>query len=214
MLLRLAYLGITNAFGLLRLLPGSDRDKDMEILLLRHQLAVLQRQLDGRQVRFEPVDRAWLARVAGGAAAPAAVANTAGPAAAGPSRPDPQVAPRPDRRESRGGVPPQAARPTPYPALDAGDRDTWLVVRVGPTIIAAFTSRSLPVDSASMADPAPGSPLAHGEIWSMPVAARRSDGQTTGRRVAALVSSTRTGTGGVLVAGPVSRSGPGGDRHL
>jgi hypothetical protein len=60
MLLRLAYLGITNAFALLRLLPGGDRDKDIEILSLRHQLAVLQRQLDGR-VRFEPVDRAWLA---------------------------------------------------------------------------------------------------------------------------------------------------------
>jgi putative transposase len=61
MLLRLAYLGITNAFTLLRLLPGGDRDKDVEILSLRHQLAVLQRQLDGQQVRFEPVDRAWLA---------------------------------------------------------------------------------------------------------------------------------------------------------
>ena len=42
MLLRLAYLDITNAFALLRLLPGSDRDKDTEILALRHQLAVLQ----------------------------------------------------------------------------------------------------------------------------------------------------------------------------
>jgi putative transposase len=42
MLLRLAYLGITNAFALLRLLPGSDRDKDAEIVVLRHQLAVLQ----------------------------------------------------------------------------------------------------------------------------------------------------------------------------
>src|SRR5436190_8380029 len=61
MLLRLVYLGITNAFTLLRLLPGGDRDKDIEILSLRHQLAVLQRQLDGQQVRFEPVDRAWLA---------------------------------------------------------------------------------------------------------------------------------------------------------
>jgi putative transposase len=60
MLLRLAYLGITNTFALLRLLPGSDRDKDIEILSLRHQLAVLQRQLDGQPVRFEPVDRAWL----------------------------------------------------------------------------------------------------------------------------------------------------------
>src|SRR5215471_1825118 len=61
MLLRLAYLGITNAVALLRLLPGGDRDKDIEILSLRHQLAVLQRQLDGQRVRFEPVDRAWLA---------------------------------------------------------------------------------------------------------------------------------------------------------
>jgi hypothetical protein len=32
MLLRLAYLGITNAFALLRLLPDSDGDKDAEIL--------------------------------------------------------------------------------------------------------------------------------------------------------------------------------------
>ena len=61
MLLRLAYLGITNAFTLLRLLPGSDRDKDAEILALRHQLAVLQRQLGEQRVRFEPADRAWLA---------------------------------------------------------------------------------------------------------------------------------------------------------
>jgi len=61
MLLRLAYLGITSAFALLRLLPGGDRDKDIGILSLRHQLAVLQRQLDGQQVRFEPVDRTWLA---------------------------------------------------------------------------------------------------------------------------------------------------------
>jgi transposase len=61
MLLRLAYLGVTNAFTLLRLLPGGDRDKDIEILSLQHQLAVMQRQLDGQRVRFEPVDRAWLA---------------------------------------------------------------------------------------------------------------------------------------------------------
>jgi putative transposase len=61
MLLRLAYLGITNAFALLRLLPGSNRDKDTEILALRHQLAVLHRQLGEQRVRFEPADRAWLA---------------------------------------------------------------------------------------------------------------------------------------------------------
>jgi transposase len=61
MLLRLAYLGIANAFALLRLLPGSDRDKDVGILALRHQLAVLHRQLGGQRVRFQPADRAWLA---------------------------------------------------------------------------------------------------------------------------------------------------------
>ncbi len=61
MLLRLAYLGITNAFALLRLLRGSDRDKDAEILALRHQLAMLHRQLSGQRVRFEPADRASLA---------------------------------------------------------------------------------------------------------------------------------------------------------
>ncbi|GAA2630312.1 hypothetical protein GCM10010399_72790 [Dactylosporangium fulvum] len=47
MLARRAYLGITNAFALLRLLPGSDRDKDREILALRHQLALLQRRAAG-----------------------------------------------------------------------------------------------------------------------------------------------------------------------
>jgi hypothetical protein len=60
-LLRLAYLGVTNVFALLRLLPGGNRDKDIEILSLRHQLAVSQRQLGGQQVRFTPADRAWLA---------------------------------------------------------------------------------------------------------------------------------------------------------
>ena len=61
MLLRLAYLGVTNVFALLRLLPRSDRDKDTEILVLRHQLAVLQRHLGDQRVRFQSVDRALLA---------------------------------------------------------------------------------------------------------------------------------------------------------
>lgn len=61
MLLRLAYLGVTNALALLRLLPMSDRDKDAEILALRHQIMVLERQLHGDRVRFTPADRAWLA---------------------------------------------------------------------------------------------------------------------------------------------------------
>jgi putative transposase len=61
MLLRLAYLSVTNAFALLRLLPMSDRDKDVEILVLRHQITVLERQLGKTQLRLFPVDRAFLA---------------------------------------------------------------------------------------------------------------------------------------------------------
>ncbi len=61
MLLRLAYLGATNAFALLRLLPVGDRDKDVEILALRHQITVLERQLGKTRPRFSPADRAFLA---------------------------------------------------------------------------------------------------------------------------------------------------------
>ena len=61
MLLRLAYLPVTNVFALLRLLPVSDRDKDVEILALRHQITVLERQLGKVRPRFSPVDRAFLA---------------------------------------------------------------------------------------------------------------------------------------------------------
>jgi hypothetical protein len=45
-LLRLSYLALTNVFAFVRLLPMNDVDKDVEILALRHQLAVLQRQID------------------------------------------------------------------------------------------------------------------------------------------------------------------------
>ncbi|ONI87997.1 integrase [Saccharothrix sp. ALI-22-I] len=61
MLLRLAYLGVANAFALLRLLPMSDRDKDAEILALRHQITVLERQLGKTRPRFSSGDRAFLA---------------------------------------------------------------------------------------------------------------------------------------------------------
>jgi hypothetical protein len=60
-LLRLAYLTVTNTFAVLRLLPASDRDKDIEILVLRHQIAVLERQLGGERIRFTSSDRALLA---------------------------------------------------------------------------------------------------------------------------------------------------------
>ncbi|GII33034.1 hypothetical protein [Planotetraspora mira] len=62
MLFRLAYLTVTNAFAALRLLPIGDRGKDAEILALRHQIGVLERQLGaGTRVRFAPEDRAFLA---------------------------------------------------------------------------------------------------------------------------------------------------------
>jgi len=60
-LLRLFYLSVTGVFGLLRLLPVSDRDKDAEIVVLRHQIAVRQRQLGTTRPRFSPGDRAFLA---------------------------------------------------------------------------------------------------------------------------------------------------------
>jgi putative transposase len=58
-LLRLSYLALTNVFAFLRLLPMSDVDKNVEILALRHQLAVLQRQLDKPHPTTS--DRAFLA---------------------------------------------------------------------------------------------------------------------------------------------------------
>ncbi|MFE2988601.1 integrase core domain-containing protein [Streptomyces sp. NPDC059262] len=61
MLVRLAYLAITQAFAALRLLPMTDHEQDAEILALRHQLGLLQRQLDGKRLRLHATDRAFLA---------------------------------------------------------------------------------------------------------------------------------------------------------
>ena len=58
MLVRLDYLAVSNAFTALRFLPMGDRDKDIEILALRHHISVLQRQLRASRPRFEPADRA------------------------------------------------------------------------------------------------------------------------------------------------------------
>jgi hypothetical protein len=60
-LLRLAYLDVTNALPMLHLLPTSDHDKNIEILALRHEIMVLQPQLGTHRPRFEPADRAFLA---------------------------------------------------------------------------------------------------------------------------------------------------------
>jgi hypothetical protein len=62
-LLRLAYLAAANGLAMLRLAAVSDRTKDVEILALRHQITVLERQQhgQGRKVRFADADRAFLA---------------------------------------------------------------------------------------------------------------------------------------------------------
>lgn len=60
-LVRLAYLAVSNVFAMVRLLPVGEREKDVEILVLRHQITVLQRQLGLARVRFAPEDRALLA---------------------------------------------------------------------------------------------------------------------------------------------------------
>ncbi|MEV4513424.1 hypothetical protein AB0K00_31180 [Dactylosporangium sp. NPDC049525] len=54
MLLRLAYLTVTNTFAALRLLPMGDLNKDVEILALRHQITVLERQLGADRFKFAP----------------------------------------------------------------------------------------------------------------------------------------------------------------
>ena len=59
--MRLAYLMVMNTFAVLGLLLAGDQVKDTEILVLRHQVAVLERQLGGKKVRFTPADRALLA---------------------------------------------------------------------------------------------------------------------------------------------------------
>jgi hypothetical protein len=52
-------LAIRSLFGLVLLLGRSDRSKELEILVLRHELAVLRR--GSRRPRIEPADRVLLA---------------------------------------------------------------------------------------------------------------------------------------------------------
>jgi hypothetical protein len=58
-LLRLLYLTLSTVFAFVRLVPISDREKDLEILALRLQVAVLQRTVDRPQLTWP--DRALLA---------------------------------------------------------------------------------------------------------------------------------------------------------
>jgi putative transposase len=60
-LIRLACLSVANVLAFLRLLVVGDRDKNVEILALRHQIMVLERQLGEARPRFRPAGRAFLA---------------------------------------------------------------------------------------------------------------------------------------------------------
>jgi hypothetical protein len=58
---RLAYLTLARSIQLLAPLARGDAAKDLEILVLRHQLTVLRRQVP--RPRLEPTDRALLAAI-------------------------------------------------------------------------------------------------------------------------------------------------------
>ena len=60
MLVRFGYLAVVHGVAVSRLLLMTDREKDVEILALRHQLAILQRQLGAQRPRLRPEDRMFL----------------------------------------------------------------------------------------------------------------------------------------------------------
>ena len=62
MLLKIVYLLTSRVLSLAVLSFRSDLANDAELLVLRHENAVLRRHV-GR-VRYEPADRAWLAALA------------------------------------------------------------------------------------------------------------------------------------------------------
>jgi hypothetical protein len=74
---KLTYLALSRTIQLLALLVRGDAAKDLEILVLRHQLAVLRRQVP--RPRFEPADRALLAALSRVLHGPDGPASWSGP---------------------------------------------------------------------------------------------------------------------------------------
>ena len=62
MIFTLGYLIVRSVLGLLVVLFRRDLSKDAELLVLRHENAVLRRRI--ARVRCEPADRVWLAALA------------------------------------------------------------------------------------------------------------------------------------------------------
>lgn len=60
MLLSFCYLALGRLFALVRSWRRSDIDKDIELLVRRHEVRILERQIHGG-VRYRPSDRAILA---------------------------------------------------------------------------------------------------------------------------------------------------------
>jgi len=56
----LVYVGLCRILGLVVLSRRTESEKDIEIMVFRHQMRVLERQLHAR-VRYRPADRAILA---------------------------------------------------------------------------------------------------------------------------------------------------------
>jgi len=61
-LLKIVYLLVRRILGLVVLLSRRDMAKDSELLVLRHENAVLRRRAG--KVRYEPADRVWFAALA------------------------------------------------------------------------------------------------------------------------------------------------------
>jgi len=74
---KFAYLTLCRSIQLLVLLARGDAAKDLEILVLRHQLAVLRRQT--KQPRLDPADRAVLAAISRALPVPAGRASSSSP---------------------------------------------------------------------------------------------------------------------------------------